>query len=257
MGARAVVGPGRADRADRADRWRLPREALILAATLVLFARIHAAGHDVVLATSNAQRLQAVELVLRLDLELAANRWLVDRPGLAVAAVACYRLYYAVLAGVVLWIAVRRPGSYRRARRVLVTLAGIALLVYWAVPMSPPRFALPGIVDVVASTDILGWRAVGSDRGGNQYSAMPSMHVGWSAWAAYALWSALRDSHPHTRWAAWLFPALMVGAVIGTGNHYVLDVVGSAVALGTAILAVTAWERWARQRAGVLNSSPT
>jgi hypothetical protein len=46
----------------------------------------------------------------------------------------------------------------------------------WA-PRSPPRFALPGVVDIVADHDIVAGHAsrdVGN--GQNHYSAMPSLH---------------------------------------------------------------------------------
>jgi len=38
----------------------------------------------------------------------------------------------------------------------LQSAAGKDMPVYWAVPESPPRFALPGIIDIVARYDILG-----------------------------------------------------------------------------------------------------
>lgn len=74
------------------------------------------------------------------------------------------------------------------------------------------------------------------DNGQTHFSAMPSMHVALAAWCAYAVWSALRERHPRAAWLAWLFPELMTAVVFTTGNHYVLDVVGSTVLLGVAVL---------------------
>ena len=73
---------------------------------------------------------------------------------------------------------------------------------------------------------------------------MPSMHVGWSAWCACTVWAALRPTRPCLAWTAWLFPALMTLVVIGTGNHYVLDVVGIALLVTACVLATSLPLRW-------------
>jgi hypothetical protein len=237
---RSTSASGRLDGRDetglRRQRPPLPAELLILGVTVLLFARVHASvGLDGSVATANARHLQSLERALRLDVEVTANHWLVARPGLAVAAAYFYRLYYAALVGVLAWAWLRHPDTYVKARRTLLAMAVIALLVYWAVPMSPPRFSLPGVVDVVTQHDILGGRAQQAG-GAGTYSAMPSMHVGWSALCAYTAWIALRPTRPYLTWTAWLFPALMTVVVIGTGNHYVLDVVGSALLLTVCVL---------------------
>ena len=59
--------------------------------------------------------------------------------------------------------------------------------------------------------------------------------MGWSAWCAYAVWVALRTTHPRLVLLAWGFPLVMTAVVFTTGNHYVLDVVGSAALLAIAI----------------------
>jgi hypothetical protein len=235
---------GRGETGRRGRRPALPAELLILSVAVLLFARVHASvGLDVSVATANARHLQWLERALHVDVEATANQWLVSRPGLAVTAAYFYRLYYAVFVAVLAWAWLRHPDTYVRARRTLFAMGVIALLVYWAVPMSPPRFSLPGIVDVVTQHDIFGGRAQQAGREG-AYSAMPSMHVGWSAWCAYTVWAALRPTRPYLAWTAWLFPALMTSVVIGTGNHYVLDVVGSAVLLTVCVLATSLPLRW-------------
>jgi hypothetical protein len=191
-----------------------------------------------VAATENARALQSVERRLHLDIELATNRWLDGHEALIAPAVLVYRLYYAVLLGVLLWVFLRHADVYRHVRRTFVAMTGLALLVFWALPMSPPRFALAGIVDIVAEHDLLGSQA---SRGASNFSAMPSLHVGWSAWAAYAAWLALRGGHPRGALLAWVFPMVMVADVFATGNHYVLDVVGSAVLLAASLAVARVW----------------
>lgn len=221
-------------------------EVVLVVAAFVAFKFLQpVVAGDVDVATSNAEALQSLERALYLDVELGANRWLVDHPVLITPAVLVYRLYYGVLLGVLVWIFVRHADLYRHVRRALLTLCGLALVVYWVMPMSPPRFALGGAVDVVAQHDILGDHAV---RTATSYQAMPSMHVALSAWAAYAAWRALRGRHPRWALAVWAYPLLMVAIVFGTANHYVLDILGSAVVLVLAVEATGLWDRRSARR---------
>jgi membrane-associated phospholipid phosphatase len=77
---------------------------------------------------------------------------------------------------------------------------------------------------------------------------MPSLHVGLSLWCAYAVWSALRVEHPCLSLFSWVFPLLMAADVLGTGNHYVLDVAGGIVLLAVSIAAASMWGRLAEHR---------
>lgn len=218
-------------------------EMALLAVVLLVFTRLHAAaGTDVAAATSNANALQSIEQGMHLNVELAMNRWLTEHEVLIPSAVLFYRLYYVPLIGVLVWIFLRHAEIYFHVRRTFVAMTGLALLVFWVLPMSPPRFALAGVVDIIAERDILaGQPSRDMNSGTNHLSAMPSLHVGWSAWCAYAAWSAMRGSHPRAAMLAWLFPLIMIADVLTTGNHYVLDVAGSAMVLLTAIAVATGW----------------
>ena len=127
-------------------------------------------------------------------------------------------------------------------------LAEVIGLLLWAVPESPPRFALPGVIDIVARYDILGHASRDTGNGQNHYSAMPSLHVGLSLWCAYTVWSVLRAGHPRLALLSWMFPLLMAADVLATGNHYVLDVAGSIVLLAASIVAASTWGRLAERR---------
>ncbi|WP_037973436.1 phosphatase PAP2 family protein [Streptomyces sp. NRRL WC-3742] len=230
-------------------------EVLGLLLWFLLFTRLHAAaGKDVVAATAHALTLQSAEHALHLDIERSANNWLAGRPLLGHLAVYLYRFYYVAVAGVLLWAFVRNADVYRHARRTLVAMTALVLPVYWAVPMSPPRFVLPGVVDIVARYDILSHTSRDTGNGQNHYSAMPSLHVGWSLWSAYVAWSVLRPTHPRLALLPWAFPLLMTADVLTTGNHYVLDVAGSVVLMFVAIATATLWGRLARARARSLHS---
>jgi PAP2 superfamily len=224
-------------------------EVIGLLLWVLLFARLQsAAGKDVTAATANALALQSMERAMHIDIELSANHWLAGRLVLSHLAVYLYRLYYAVIVGVLVWVFIRHAPAYRKVRRVLVAMMALILPVYWAVPESPPRFALPGVIDIVAKYDILGHASRDTGNGQNHYSAMPSLHVGLSLWCAYAVWSVLRVEHPRLALLPWMFPLLMAADVLATGNHYVLDVAGSIVLLAVSIAAASMWGRLAEHR---------
>ena len=221
-------------------------ELILLLLWFVVFARLDAAaGKDLAAANANALALQSVEHAVHIDIERSSNGWLAGNLVLGHLAAYLYRLYYVVVAGVLLWVFIRHADVYRQVRRTMVAMMVLVLPVYWAVPMSPPRFALPGAVDIVARYDILdqasqeGWTSPG------HYTAMPSLHVGWSLWCAYAVWSALRGTHPRLALLSWLFPLLMAADVLATGNHYVLDIAGSIALLAVSIVAASTWGRLA------------
>ncbi|MEU7743265.1 phosphatase PAP2 family protein [Nonomuraea sp. NPDC049158] len=224
-------------------------EAAGLLLVILLFARLHAAvGTDVAAATANALTVQSIERAVHLDIALRANQWLTEHPALIQPAVYYYRLYYLAIVGVLVWVFVRHADVYLKVRRTLVAMVVLVLPVYWALPMSPPRFALPGVVDIIAEYDILGSHAAREIANGQNLTAMPSMHVGWSLWCAYAAWCALRSSHPRLAPLPWIFPLGMMAVVLVTGNHYVLDIAGSVVLLLVSIAVASAWGRLVERR---------
>ena len=219
-----------------------------LAIGFVLFSWLHnLAGTDVVLATANAHALQSVERSLHLNIEVSANHWLAQHQVLTGGAVLIYRLYYLPLAVVLLWVLLRHDEVYPAVRRTLIVTSLLSLLVFWMLPMSPPRFAVAGILDIVAEHDpVAGGASRDLTNGQNHVSAMPSLHVGWSALCAYAAWLALRRRYPRLALLVWLFPMVMFAVVITTGNHYILDVAGSVVLLTISIAAAAVWDRCRR-----------
>ncbi|MEO6087626.1 MAG: phosphatase PAP2 family protein [Umezawaea sp.] len=221
-------------------------ELVLLVLWFLLFLRLDAAvGKDFAAAHANALALHSAERAVHLDIESSANAWLVGNPVLGHLAVYLYRLYYAAVLGVLLWVFLRHADVYRQVRRTMVAMMVLVLPVFWAVPMSPPRFSLPGAVDVVARYDILDQASQRSWTNPSHHTAMPSLHVGWSLWCAYAVWSALRGTHPRLALLSWLFPLLMTADVIATGNHYVLDVAGSVTLVAVSIVAASLWGRLA------------
>jgi membrane-associated phospholipid phosphatase len=70
---------------------------------------------------------------------------------------------------------------------------------------------------------------------------MPSLHIAWAVWCTLALWRA--SERRWVRTLALAYPCLTGLAVVATGNHFLLDIVGGLLVLGAAVLLVDAPRR--------------
>jgi len=129
-----------------------------------------------------------------------------------------------------------------------VSLA-FALVGFALYPLTPPRL-LDNSYGFVDSLMLTGPRYYGDESGSslfnlygpipslvNEYAAMPSMHVGWSAVAAALLISAFPGNRI-VRVIGVAHIVMMQIAVVATGNHYLIDgIVGLiVVAISWAIV---------------------
>ena len=143
--------------------------------------------------------------------------------------------HYLLTLVVVVWLFRRHRAAYGPARLALVGSTGVALLAYLAMPTAPPRL-MEGWTDLLAVHSAAGWWGgeASAPQGlgwlTNQLAAFPSMHAGWALWVALAVGHVARR-----RWVtalAWAHAVVTGIVVVGTGNHWVLDVVaGWAVVL--------------------------
>lgn len=194
-------------------------------------------------ATRNASEVMRIEAMLGIDLERPLNERVAQGPHqLAAIASFIYKWGYWMLvitALVLCWLRSRHRW-YVVLRNGLLASTVVGLIIFWSLPVAPPR-AMPGFVDLVNGAKVhLGQRPPG---GTNVYAAMPSFHAGWSVAAAtIAGWTM---SSTVARRALWLAGAIMTPVVIVTANHYVLDVlVGIAI---TVFCVIAAQRRHLRQ----------
>jgi hypothetical protein len=98
------------------------------------------------------------------------------------------------------------------------------------------RLVLPADrADILVNRDILGSANPHGVSGAvNLYAALPSLHVCWAAWCAFAVVTTTRGRWRHL---AWLYPSATAFVVLSSANHFVLDVIGglAIVALGLAV----------------------
>lgn len=214
---------------------------LVVAAWVLYSLARSLSGEDVAEAIRNGQRVLDLDSALGFGWTLELNRWATEHALVAVPFVFQYAsLHYVVTPLVLVWLWRRRPEAYRSALGALMLMSAIGLVFYIVLPVAPPRL-LPdaGWMDTMKVWSHLGWwggaasAPSGLEHLTDQYAAMPSLHVGWAVWCA---WAWRNSANTFVRRFGWLYPASIALAVVLTANHYVLDVaVGVLIALTVCI----------------------
>jgi len=153
-----------------------------------------------------------------------------------------YGTFHFVVTVVALVLLFRRhPDRYPRWRNTLAFTTALALIGFATYPLLPPRLlpAAYGYVDTLrAYGGLWSFDSGAVDKLSNQYAAMPSLHFAWAVWSSLVLVTILR--RPWAKALAVLYPGATLFAVVVTGNHYILDAVGGAVALAAGAAAAFA-----------------
>ncbi|WP_300406568.1 phosphatase PAP2 family protein [Nocardioides sp.] len=207
-------------------------------------------------AIAHAEWLASLQGELVRGLEEALNTWFVGSTVVAVTACYLYAVLHYVATPAVFLLSRRHGGRlYWTGYWSLVVASGLAVLVYATFPVAPPRLTpSTGIVDVMREFADYGWwgSAASAPRGigdaTNQYAAVPSMHFGWALWTSIQLWLMGGGAR---RTLAVAYPLLMTVVVIGTGNHFLIDVLagGACVVVGYAVV-TCALRWWSREHVG-------
>ncbi len=191
------------------------------------------------LAFRNARRIIRWEELLGLYHEEAVQKAVI---GWGRALMSFWNLFYgtfhfvvtiAVLVVLFRWA----PERYRRWRNVLAATTALALVGFALYPLMPPRLLPPsyGFVDSLERFGSLwSFDSAAMQKLSNQYAAMPSLHFAWSFWCALALVPVLRRVWARVLLA--VYPVLTLFAIVVTGNHFVLDAAGGALAVGGGVL---------------------
>ncbi len=195
-------------------------------------------------ALDHARGILSLEQSLGIAPERSLDTWLAAHPAVGLALSDYYdNAHFIVTVGLLGWLWWARPGIYRGLRNSLVLINLLAFVVFWRYPVAPPRM-LDGFTDVVASTHAIGsWHDGALASQANQLAAMPSLHIAWAVWCSVAIW--LATPRMWIRAIGIVYPFVTAFAVLATGNHFVLDIVGGAlIALAAfAIVAVVSRQR--------------
>jgi PAP2 superfamily len=181
-------------------------------------------------ARAHAADIVALERSLGVYGERGVQELAEQIPGLpALLGVAYIALHILVTAGVLVWVYRRRREHFPILRTTLVASTGISLAIYVLYPVAPPRLAGLGFADTVTthaglnlSSDLLGSLY-------NPFAAVPSLHFGYALLVGAAV-AALAQGRGWRVLGA-LYPLLMVGIIVATGNHFVFDAVAGGVVI--------------------------
>ena len=120
----------------------------------------------------------------------------------------------------------------------MALFTGVSLLIQ-LITVAPPRLlASTGMVDTAVQygQSVYAWSG-GFDA--DEFSAMPSVHVGWAIIVAIAV---ITVSRRRWRWLAAAYPVLTLLVVVVTANHFWLD----GIAAGLLVALVLVVQRAAR-----------
>ena len=201
--------------------------------------RVHA-------ALAHGGEILRLEQSLQIAPEHALDRWLAAHRALGLAVSDYYdNAHFIVTLGLLGFLWWRRADIYPPLRNALVLANVLGFVVFWLYPVAPPRM-LHGFTDVVATTHAIGsWHTGALASAANQLAAMPSLHIAWAVWCTVALWRISRRRWVRT--LAVLYPCVTAFAVLATGNHYVLDILGGLATIALSMLFVQLLEGRSRR----------
>jgi membrane-associated phospholipid phosphatase len=200
-------------------------------------------------AKHRAMQILRIEQATGLDIEHALNNFFAQHD--VVGLLGCYwyaTAHYVLTLVVLVWLYLKGQHAYLPARRALLVGTVLALALYLMLPTAPPRFFPDlGYIDVLKLHSDQGWW--GSDASAprgmgqltNELAAFPSLHCGWALWVALCVHRNARSWI--LRILAWLSAAATAVAVIGTGNHWTLDVIVGWMVIIAGVVGVASFTR--------------
>lgn len=185
-------------------------------------------------AFGNAERL----LDFQRNLPLPTEAWLQDLLVPNEAAMHVFNAFYFLgflgfIAAILCWLYFEHPDNFKLFRNALAISAILAIFTIAIFPVAPPRMiAEAGVIDTFVY--------VGQPMEfANEYAAVPSLHVGWTALAGMMMGRIIGGKRGLV--IGFVPGVAMMITVIVTGNHYILDaLVGTAYSIGPVLLI----ERW-------------
>lgn len=203
-------------------------------------------------AFRNGEAILRIEDHLGLAWERGLNAFVDHTPSVAAASALIYAsLHFIVTPGTLVWLYRRHHEKYRFTSTILILTTCLALVGFYTLPTAPPRmFPNEGFVDIMAKTGSWGWwpesGAPAADNVSNQFAAMPSLHCAWAAFCGVVI--VMYTQKHIVRVLGVLYPLVTFFVVMGTANHYVLDIVGGLITLAAgfflAWLLRVAWRKY-------------
>ena len=151
------------------------------------------------------------------------------------------------------WLYWFRRRHFPFVRDVLIVTSALAMVIYIVFPMMPPRL-MGWHMDVPQGyhfTDTLApfinYKLQQYQIGYNPYAAMPSLHFAWALTLGVTL--VLIGRHWLLRAVGVLYPFMMLATILISGNHLLLDAIGSVVVVTISVAITLALHRRLKPRA--------
>jgi membrane-associated phospholipid phosphatase len=152
---------------------------------------------------------------------------------------------FAVVGLALIWVYLRAHEHFYGFRNTLIVGNLIGLAGYVLVPTAPPRmFPEAGFTDTLATHSSVNHSSTLVAFSSNPYAAMPSLHALDALIVGVVMASVVRSRWAKALWLAW--PVWVWVAVMGTGNHFWLDVAAGVAVAGVA--AAIVYRPWRRLR---------
>lgn len=195
-------------------------------------------------AVKNAWGIIDLEKASGLFFETSLQRWMLDNLHLMQFLNHFYVwAHLPVTAVFFVWLYRTRRDAYPFVRNAFFVANGIALAVFVAFPVAPPRLMTSeGFIDTLSIISGIDLHAGNLSGWFNPFAAVPSMHF------AYALMIGVVAALLLQRWPLKLlvltYPLLVFVAIVGTANHYVLDAAAGGAVILTAFAVTALWGIW-------------
>jgi PAP2 superfamily len=186
-------------------------------------------------AFENALTVIDIEQKADALVELTFQRWIHSSELLTTLTSWTYWMSQFTVVGLtLLWVYLRRNDAFLRFRNTIMLANVIGLAGYALLPTAPPRmFPGFGFVDTLAAFSSVNHGSGLVELASNPYAAMPSLHAADALIVGVVLATVVRRRIFKVLWLLW--PAWVWFTVMGTANHFWLDIVA-----GIAVAAVAA-----------------
>jgi membrane-associated phospholipid phosphatase len=209
--------------------WDVLRQALIMLACYVAYdlSRTLSTGREAV-AMANGIYFMNLEKAIGIWWE----PWIQARvsavgPLMTVLVWVYQYAHLPVIIGTMVWLFTQRRAQWTFFRNWFLALNFIAVLAFALLPTAPPRMIFTsGVADI---NFLHGVRSAIFQDGmlANPFAAMPSLHFGYALFIGLALFSLVRRGW--TRYLGFMYAFVVFVAVVATGNHFIVDVMGGAL----------------------------
>lgn len=189
-------------------------------------------------AFENAKSVINFQEQIGISIEQSVHTYFLDYENIIVFANYFYgSLHFIATLFAIIFVFARDPHRYPVVRNTIVISTLLALGGFLLYPLMPPRLlpASYGYLDTLAQYPTF-WSFNSEQFAAisNQYAAMPSVHVIWATWVAFALF-------PYTKnifYRIFLigYPTTTFFVIIITANHYILDAIVGWIILVVAYL---------------------